>query len=136
MRTQDVFPSRFLKAGDIGDGERVFTIAGVAIEEVGDDQKPVARFEGEKKGLVLNRTNWDRIGYIAGNDESTEWVGLKVALYTELVSFGGKSAPAIRIRNTRVPKPATMSAAAASSKKAASEIPPWVDDPEDPGVAA
>jgi hypothetical protein len=51
------------------------------------------------------------------------------------VSFGGKSAPAIRVRNTRVPKPATTTTAP-TLKKAAAEIPPWVDDPEDPGVAA
>jgi hypothetical protein len=104
MKTEDVFPSRFLKAADIGNGERMFTISNVAVEEVGDDQKPVARFNGEKKGLVLNRTNWDRMVHIAGSDNSDDWTGLRVALYTELVSFGGKSGPAIRVRATRAPQ--------------------------------
>jgi hypothetical protein len=104
MRTNDVFPSKFLKAADIGDGERILTISAVSVEEVGDDQKPVARFNGEKKGLVLNRTNWDRIAFIAGSDNSDDWTGLRIALYTELVSFGGKSGPAIRVRATRAPQ--------------------------------
>jgi hypothetical protein len=103
MRTNDVFPAKFLKAADVGDGERILTVASVSIEEVGDDDKPVARFNGEKKGLVLNRTNWDRLAHIAGSDDSNDWTGLKVALYTELVSFGGKTGPAIRVRATRAP---------------------------------
>jgi hypothetical protein len=122
MRTSDVFPSKYLKAADVGDGERVLVISGVAVEEVGDDQKPVARFNGEKKGLVLNRTNWDRIAHAAGTDESQEWVGLKIALYTELVSFAGKSAPAIRTRAVRSPsKPV---AKAKPSEEA--DMPPWL----------
>jgi hypothetical protein len=123
MRTSDAFPSKYLKAGDIGDGERVLTIASVAVEEVGDDMKQVARFRDEKKGLVLNRTNWDRIAYIAGDDESDGWAGLKITLYTELVSFGGKTGPAIRVRKPKAAaKPATAPA------ETEEDVPPWVDE--------
>src|SRR5262245_26713906 len=101
MKTSDVFPSRFIQAADIidsGKDEIVVTISKVEVEEVGDDQKPAARFKGAEKGLVLNRTNWDRIALIAKSDESNEWPGTRVALYTELVSFGGKTGPAVRVR--------------------------------------
>lgn len=99
MKTSEVFPSRFIKAADIGDkDEIVVTITNVTIEEVGDDEKPVAHFKGAEKGLVLNRTNWDRIAYIASNDDSDAWPGVRIALYTELVSFGGKTGPAVRVR--------------------------------------
>jgi hypothetical protein len=140
MRLNDMFPSRYLKAADIGDGERVLTISGVIFEEVGEDRekKPVLQFSDEKKGLVLNKTNADRIAYVAGTDESNEWVGLKVTLVTEFVSFAGKSAPAIRVRNTRPLKPANMPAAspiAAVMAKAEDSIPSWVTDPQDPGAA-
>jgi hypothetical protein len=101
MRTNDVFPSRFLKAADIGDEGSILVITSVAIEEVGDDEKPVVHFDGEKKGLVLNRTNWDRLAYIAKTDESREWSGLRVELYKELVTFNGRTAPAIRVRAER-----------------------------------
>jgi hypothetical protein len=98
MRTPDVFPSKYVKAADIGDKEVKVTITSVSVEEVGDDEKPVARFKKTDKGLVLNRTNWDRIALIAGTDESDEWVGLEITLYTELVSYAGKTAPAVRVK--------------------------------------
>src|SRR5262245_8560903 len=97
MRTTDVFPSRFIKAGDIGDNEIVVTVSKVEIEDVGDDRKAVVYFVGKEKGLVCNRTNWDRIALAAGTDETDEWPGVKVQLYTEPVTFNGKTAPAIRV---------------------------------------
>jgi hypothetical protein len=137
MRVSEMFPSKFLKAADVGDGERKLVIARVAYEEVGEDRemKHVVYFNGEKRGMVLNKTNALRIEYIAGSDDSNDWPGLEVTLFTELVSFGGKSAPAIRVRNTRVPRSA-MPSSPTTLKKAAEEIPPWVDDPEDPANAA
>jgi hypothetical protein len=91
-----MFPSKFLKAADIGDGERKFVISRIAYEEVGEDRemKHVVYFNGEKRGLVLNKTNATRIEFIAGSDDSNDWTGLEVTLYTEVVSFGGKSGPA------------------------------------------
>jgi hypothetical protein len=56
MRTTDVFPSRFIKAGDIGDHEVVVTVSKVEIEDVGDDRKAVAYFVGKEKGLALKPT--------------------------------------------------------------------------------
>jgi len=85
MRTSEVFPSRFLKPG----------VSKVEIEDVGDDRKAVAYFVGKEKGLVLNRTNWDRIALAAGTDDTDEWPGVKVQLYTEPVTFNGKTAPAV-----------------------------------------
>ena len=88
MRTSEVFPSRFLKPG----------VSKVEIEDVGDDRKAVAYFVGKEKGLVLNRTNWDRIALAAGTDDTDEWPGVKVQLYTEPVTFNGKTAPAVRVK--------------------------------------
>ena len=76
----------------------VVTVSKIEIEDVGDDRKAIAYFVGKEKGLVLNRTNWDRIALAAGTDETDEWPGVKVQLYTEPVTFNGKTAPAIRVK--------------------------------------
>jgi hypothetical protein len=76
----DCFPSRFLKAADIEDGERV-TIKTVSIEAVGQDQveKPVIAFKQHSKPAVLNRTNADAIRREFG-DDYTAWGGELVIL--------------------------------------------------------
>jgi hypothetical protein len=98
MKTSDVFPSRFIKAADIGDNEVPVTVSKVEMEDVGDDTKAVAYFVGKQKGLVLNRTNWDRISLAAGTDETSEWPGVSIVLFTEPVTFNGKTGPAIRVK--------------------------------------
>jgi hypothetical protein len=124
MRTNEAFPSKYLKAADIGEvgvAERVMTVASVAVEDVGTDKKQVARFIGEKKALVLNRTNWDAMATIAGDDESDGWGGMKVALFTQNVTYNGRTGPAIRVRPARPTK----------SKAAAPLTPADEDDFED-----
>jgi hypothetical protein len=101
MRTNDVFPKKFIGADVIGDKEFTLTIDKVVLKTVGDEQKPVAYFKDAKKGLVLNRTNWDRISFIAQNDDSDAWPGVSVVLTTELVSFNGKTGAAVRVKPAR-----------------------------------
>jgi hypothetical protein len=110
MKSNEVFPSKYVKADDIGDREVTVVIDKVVIETVGEEQKPVAYFRGAKKGLVLNRTNWDRISYVAKNDDSDSWLGVAITLTTELVSFQGKTGPAVRV------KPAKQQQAAAPAQ--------------------
>jgi hypothetical protein len=59
--------------------------------------KPVLYFQGATKGLVLNRTNWDRIALQHG-DDSDKWPGKKIVLGTEIVTAFGETKPALRIR--------------------------------------
>jgi len=47
---------------------------------------------------VLNATNWDRVEFIAGNDDSDMWSGVRVTLFTELATFAGKTGPAVRVK--------------------------------------
>lgn len=99
VKTGDVFPSRYLRGADIEDREQPATVSHVAMEEVADgEKKPVVHFRGVTKGVVLNKTNWDRLVQISGSDDSDDWGGIKVVLYTELVPFQGKTSPAIRIK--------------------------------------
>jgi hypothetical protein len=103
MKRSDAFPSRFLKASDVNGEDLAVTISGIDWEEVGKDRtrKPVLYFRGKVKPLILNGTNWDAIVRITGEDDSEQWEGEKIALYSTRVQFGREMVDAIRIRESR-----------------------------------
>jgi hypothetical protein len=72
----------------------------VVMETLGEDreEKMVVYFVGKQKGLVLNLTNFNTIARICGSDETDDWDGQDVVLVTEMVTFRGQTAPAIRVR--------------------------------------
>jgi hypothetical protein len=98
LRKSQVFPKKYLKVDDLN-GHRVTVIIDhVKMEEVGDDEKPVAYFEdNQAKPLVLNLTNWSMIEEIARNEDTDKWVGVKIVLYPSKTDFNGKRVPCIRI---------------------------------------
>ena len=99
MKGADVFPSKWLKADDLGDNEPVVTISHVVMEEVSNsEQKPVVYFKGKTKGMVCNKTNWNRISFIHKSDDSDDWPGKEITLYVELVDMQGQMKPAIRVK--------------------------------------
>jgi hypothetical protein len=97
MKGNDVFPSKWLKAEDLGQKTPTVTIKKVDIETIGEDSKPILYFEGKDKGLVLNKTNWNALVDLCGADDSDDWTGHKVKLYVVKVDYQGKRVPAIRI---------------------------------------
>lgn len=99
MKSSDVFPSKWLSAADLGDKEPTVTIDRVLMEEISKgERKPVIYFRGATKGLVCNKTNWNRIAYITKAEDSDEWGGKTVTLYVELVDMQGQMKPAIRVK--------------------------------------
>lgn len=109
MNFDDLFPSKFLKADDCMTN-KVMIIQSITQEEVGADKeiKPILRFVGENRGLVLNRVNGSMLQMLHGNSVDA-WVGKQIELYRDLVQFGGKTVPAIRLRQ---PPPAPQQQAA------------------------
>jgi hypothetical protein len=103
MKGSDVYPSNYLKAADLQGKEIKVYIERVEMGEIGDDRKPILYFQGKTKGVVLNKTNWNNIAYAYG-DESDDWFGKAVILFTAWVDFQGKSVEAIRIRPSLEPK--------------------------------
>jgi hypothetical protein len=97
MKSTDIFPSKYLRAADLNGAEPIVTIDRVEMETLGDDRKPVVYFKGKDKGLVLNKTNFNAIEEISGRDDTDEWKGVKVKLFTAKVEFQGKRVPAIRV---------------------------------------
>ena len=93
----DSFPSKYLKAADI-EGTPTVTIADIAFEAVGKENeiRPILYYEGEAKGIVLNKTNATNISKLYGY-ETEDWLGKSVMLGATFVDFNGQSVEAIRI---------------------------------------
>ena len=106
MRISQAFPSKYLRAADLGDRAHLLTITKVEMADVGQegasDHKPVVHFQGADKGLVLNRTNADTIAIIHG-DETDAWIGKQVEVYPDTVMFNGRVTPCIRVRKPMPP---------------------------------
>jgi len=97
MRIRDLFPSRYLKAEDLGAREVEVEITAVKVEDVNNETKAVLYSNGSKKGLVLNKTNADVIAYSLG-DDSDLWIGKKIVLFPTRTQFQGKLVPCVRVR--------------------------------------
>ncbi len=101
----DMFPSNYLKADDLSEGDLTLQIKEVKPEKMKDrdgeeESKPVLYFTEQPKGLILNKTNAKAISELYGTDY-TLWVGKKITLFwTEVDSFG-EMKPAIRVRKQK-----------------------------------
>jgi hypothetical protein len=97
-----MFPSKYLKAEDIGKREVSVTIRKVVVETIkgkdGSEDKYVVYFDGKQKGLILNKTNATKIAAIAKQPDSKNWAGVDIVLYSMLVSFGSDEVQAIRVK--------------------------------------
>jgi len=103
MKQQDVFPSRFLKAEDILDDELTLTITKVETVTLPGNKgeetdKPVAYFKEVPKGLIINKTNWKLIAEATGEEDSDDWVGKQITLFTLDVDAFGDVVAAIRVK--------------------------------------
>lgn len=101
MKSSEAFPSNWLHSEDL-QGKRVaVTIEEITSEELNFEgrkqRKPVMRFQGKDKSLVVNRTNWNRLADFLGSDDSDDWIGKTIVLGVEKVDFQGKRVPAIRV---------------------------------------
>jgi hypothetical protein len=96
----DFFPSKYLKAADLQGAEPVVTIDRVDFEPVGRDRemKAVLYFVGKAKGLILNKTNCNKIVELIGSAITEEWAGSKLKLYATETQFGGDTVDCIRIK--------------------------------------
>jgi hypothetical protein len=102
MKREEVFPSKYLKASDLGGKPVVVTIKDARFEILkgtdGKEQgKVVLYFNKTKKTLPLNRVNWDSVADILG-DDTDDWIGGKIELYPTTTEMAGKTVPCIRVR--------------------------------------
>jgi hypothetical protein len=99
MDVNQAFPSKYIKASDLQGRDVNVVIADAIIEEIGQtkDKRLVCYFQGKEKGLVVNRTNALMIADLYGND-TDEWTGKEIVLYSTRVPFQGQMTDAIRVK--------------------------------------
>jgi len=106
MRSEEAFPSKFMKSADAKTKPIIATISHMEMELVGQGneqkQKPVLYLEGEKP-MVLNRTNFEALEDAFG--DSDDWPGHKIKVRCERTKFQGKTVDGLRI-DPVVAKPA------------------------------
>jgi hypothetical protein len=101
----EAFPSRYLSAPDLKGGSLTLKIRRVTQETLGrngnEQVKTVLSFDGGYKALPLNRTNWDAVVDITGEDDSDNWPGHLVEAYesTAQSPATGTMVPCVRLRS-------------------------------------
>lgn len=126
MRMSDAFPSSYLKAADLNGKAVRVVIESVSMEKLGDDHKAVLHFVGKDKGLVLNKTNANRIVEAVGSDETDDWEGWSITLYACKVDYQGKRVDAIRVDD----RPGSSKPPTNRARPAVAEPDEFVDAPE------
>jgi hypothetical protein len=133
---EELFPSKYLKAADLKGKAVVVNIASAPIETLktpngSEERKTVLYFSnGAKKVLPLNRTNWDSVASICG-ENSDDWPGQEIELFPSTTELRGEVVGCVRIRR---PQGGTVAkkAAAPAAKKA--KRPPGDDSDMDDEV--
>lgn len=99
----EMLPSAYLKKEDC-DPPILVTIADIKQENLAMEGKPqelkwVMFFAEHEKGIVLNSTNIQLAASICASQNTDDWIGKRIVLYSDPnVSFGGKLVGGIRIR--------------------------------------
>lgn len=152
MDYDELFPNRFMKAGEFKGKDVTLKISGVQIEELegdgGKKVKGIISFDRTPKQLVLNKTNGLCLKALFGR-RTEDWVGKRVTFYPAQIDNFGDVDLAIRVRGSpdiagpvqveiklakKKPKTVTLqktAGAAAPGKKAEvpAQPPPPVDEP-------
>jgi hypothetical protein len=106
MKVGEMFPSKYLSAGDLENREFELAIEAVNIEEIQADgateKKAVVRFRGATKGLILNRTNAESIA-AAYTDETQNWLGRLIVLFATTTLFRGNTVACLRVKIPQLP---------------------------------
>ena len=131
MRISESYPSKYVRAADLGGQDSIVKIRACVEEELGQGAekvvKPVLYFAGREKGLVLNKTNATAIAEDYG-DDTEAWTGRDIVLFVQKVAFQGKLTPAIRVRVQNAQQPVVPDAPAPTAPAAATDAAPLNDE--------
>jgi hypothetical protein len=102
MQLDKAFPSKYLKAEDLGNTRPVVTIASVTMQSIGigadaQDRLVLTFNERSFKPLILNKINSETIAEITGSRDTDDWPGHRIQLFVMKVEFSGKRVPGIRV---------------------------------------
>jgi hypothetical protein len=104
MKMSEAFPSKYMKADvDVPEtSDLIVTISHSTQERIGQgkeaEDKVILWFHESEKGLVLNKTNWGLIDKALNSDDTDQWTGKRIALFSTDVQFQSDFVRAIRVR--------------------------------------
>lgn len=107
-RIHEMLERKFLAKEDCGEDGMVVTVTdfervNVAMDDQPPEHKWTMKFKELPKPLVLNSTNLQLCEKIFGSDNTDDWLGKKLVVYSDPnISFGGKLVGGIRVRAHRV----------------------------------
>lgn len=118
-RTSEMIESKYLKQSDFPDPliVTVSKVGKVDLAKEGEKPQPkwAVRFKEFDKPMILNGTNIQLLEKACGSDDTDDWIGKEVIVYTdESVSFGGQVVGGLRIRRQEVAPTRKAHATAAS----------------------
>lgn len=129
MNINTLFPSKYIKADDLGGKCYTLTIREVTLEKLGhgneQETKPVLWFTNAAKGMILNRTNAMILASLY-TPETDNWRGKQINLYSARIKAFGAWHDALRIKE-QVP---ARNVGAERMTDAMTEEPP-IDDEND-----
>lgn len=102
MKASELFPSKYMKAGDLNGRYITATISKIEVVDVGGegkeaDVKPVMTFANRKKQLIMNKTNTMHLAEEFG-DELDGWLGKSIEIYPDKTQMQGKIVDCLRVR--------------------------------------
>ena len=102
-KTSDMIQSKYLKTADVPDPV-IVTVTKVgkvnlAKEDAAPEYKWAMRFQEFAKPMVLNSTNIRVAEKVFGSDDTENWIGKEIILFTDAnVTFGGELVGGLRFK--------------------------------------
>jgi hypothetical protein len=135
MRSNEAFPSRFLKCADLKGRAHTLIMGKIDSEHINGEDKLVLSFQNQEKALVLNKTNFCAIEEIYG--DSDDWHGQPIVAAPDRTTYQGKRVDCVRLRapvTAVAPKKAPAQNAPQSKANSGDEVsfgePPDIPDEE------
>lgn len=104
MDYRALFKGEYIAAVELGAKQPTMTISGIKLckleqEDGRQKDKGIISFREIDRGWVLNRTNAQCLAAMFGN-ETDNWIGKRVTLYSTPVRVGPKTEPGIRVKGS------------------------------------
>ena len=102
-KTSEMVQSKYLKTADVPDPVIVTVVkvgkVNMAKEDAAPEYKWAIRFQEFPKPMVLNTTNIKIAEKVFGSDNTDDWTGKEIVLFTDdNVSFGGELVGGLRFK--------------------------------------
>jgi hypothetical protein len=124
----EMIESKYLKQSDVEEETEVTIVKVGQINVAKEDEQPemkwAVRFQEFKKPMVLNGTNIQLLAKACESEDTDDWIGKKVTIYTDPnVTFGGKLVGGLRVRLQVKKKTAVIGTPAGKFDDMADDIP-------------